>query len=128
MYNETILQRFQNPKNAGVLKGADGKGEVGNVQCGDIMNMYITVNRGGTITDAKFKTFGCVTAIVAADIACDLVRGKHIDDAVKITNKHVLDVMGEVPAQKVHCSVIAEEVIKKAVENYKKNLEKAKKK
>ncbi|MCL2756114.1 MAG: iron-sulfur cluster assembly scaffold protein [Firmicutes bacterium] len=128
MYSEQAMERFKNPKNAGTLKGANAKGEIGNAACGDIMKMYLRVSDAGIIEDAKFKTFGCVAAIVSTDIACDLVRGKSIDRALKITNKDVLNVMGDVPPQKIHCSVMASEVIAAAVEDYRKQQKKQAKK
>jgi len=123
MYSEKVLKIFENPKNAGMLKGANGTGKVGNVQCGDVMKIYIRVEND-KIVDAKFKTFGCVSAIASSDVACDIIKGKSIDQASKITNKDVLDVLGDIPAQKVHCSVLAKEAIESAIANYKKNLAK----
>jgi len=121
MYSTEAMKRFRESKNAGTLKGANGKGEVGNPSCGDVMRMYILVDENEVITDAKFKTFGCVAAIVSTDIACDLIRGKTIKQALKITNKDVLEVMGNVPPQKIHCSVMAGEAIEAAVADYHKN-------
>ena len=108
MYNKTVLERFKNPKNAGGLRGANGVGKVGNAACGDIMKMYLLINEDGIIEDAKFKTFGCCAAIASTDVACDLVKGKTIDEALKVTNKQVFDILGDLPAHKIHCSVLAD--------------------
>jgi len=123
MYNDEVMERFRAAKNAGNLRGANGKGEVGNVTCGDIMRLFILVDENGVITDAKFKTFGCVAAIVSTDIACDLIRGKTIKQALKITNKDVIAKMGDVPPQKIHCSVMAGEAIVAAVADYERGQE-----
>ncbi len=128
MYNKTVLERFKNPKNAGGLRGANGVGKVGNAACGDIMKMYLLINEDGIIEDAKFKTFGCCAAIASTDVACDLVKGKTIDEALKVTNKQVFDILGDLPAHKIHCSVLAEESIRAAVEDYYKRVEKESKK
>lgn len=128
MYNKTVLERFKNPKNAGGLRGANGIGKVGNAACGDIMKMYLLINDEGIIEDARFKTFGCCAAIASTDVACDLVKGKTIDEALKVTNKQVFDVLGDLPAHKIHCSVLAEESIRAAVEDYYKKKEKESKK
>jgi len=127
MYNDKIMEIFANPKNAGNLAGANGVGKVGNVRCGDIMRISIIVDNKGIITDAKFKTFGCVSAIASTDVACDMIRGKTIDEALKITNKDVLDELGGLPTVKVHCSVLAQEAIVAAVADYKKRLARKKK-
>ncbi len=128
MYNKTVIERFKNPKNAGGLRGANGIGKVGNAACGDIMKMYLLVNDEGIIEDARFKTFGCCAAIASTDVACDLVKGKTIDEALKVTNKQVFDILGDLPAHKIHCSVLAEESIRAAVEDYYKKKEKESKK
>ena len=128
MYNKTVLDRFKNPKNAGGLRGANGIGKVGNAACGDIMKMYLLINDNGVIEDAKFKTFGCCAAIASTDVACDLVKGKTIDEALKVTNKQVFDILGDLPPHKIHCSVLAEESIRAAVEDYYKKKEKESKK
>ena len=128
MDNKTVLERFKNPKNAGGLRGANGVGKVGNAACGDIMKMYLLINEDGIIEDAKFKTFGCCAAIASTDVACDLVKGKTIDEALKVTNKQVFDILGDLPAHKIHCSVLAEESIRAAVEDYYKRVEKESKK
>ena len=124
MYNEKVLGIFQSPKNAGAIKGADGIGTVGNAQCGDIMKIYLKIDARGTITDAKFKTFGCVSAIASSDVACEMIKGKSIDEALALTNKDVLDFLGGLPPQKIHCSVLAKEAIEAAVKNYRKKIDK----
>ena len=121
MYNDKIMERFRAAKNAGSLSGANGKGEVGNVACGDILKLYITVDADDVIREAKFKTFGCVAAIVSTDIACDLIRGKKIATALKISKKDIISQMGgEIPPQKIHCSVLATEAIAAAVADFRK--------
>jgi nitrogen fixation NifU-like protein len=124
MYSQQIIDRFKNPKNAGSLRGANGVGKVGNAACGDIMKMYLKISDEGIIEDAKFKTFGCCAAIASTDVACDLIKGKTIDEALKVTNKDVFNILGTMPAHKIHCSVLAEETIRDAIEDYYKRKEK----
>ena len=120
MYNEKVLKIFEQVQNAGTLQGENvAVGKVGNVKCGDIMKIYIRVERG-KITDARFKTFGCVSAIASTSVACDMIKGKTLDEALKVTNKDVLDVLGGLPPVKVHCSVLAQQAIAAAVEAYRK--------
>ncbi len=126
MYNKKVLSIFENPKNAGGMKGANGIGKVGNAACGDIMKIYLLIE-DGIIKDAKFKTFGCCAAIASTDVACDLIKGMKIEDALKVTNKQVFEILGDLPPHKIHCSVLAEEAIKAAVDDYYKRLEKEKK-
>ena len=128
MYSKQIIDRFQNPRNAGSLRGANGVGKVGNAACGDIMKVYLLIDENEVIRDAKFKTFGCCAAIASTDVACDLIKGKTLDEALKVTNKQVYDILGEMPAHKIHCSVLAEETIRAAVEDYYKRKEKESKK
>lgn len=128
MYNKKVMSIFQNPKNAGGMKGANGIGKVGNAGCGDIMKIYLKINDEKVIEDARFKTFGCCAAIASTDVACDLIKGKTIDEALKVTNKDVFEVLGDLPAQKIHCSVLAEEAIRAAVDNYYEKLDSDKKK
>jgi len=120
MYSQKVIKIFQEAKNAGTLKGANGVGQVGNLQCGDIMKLYILVDSKQVITDARFKTFGCVSAIASTDVACDLIKGKTLEQALKVTNKDVLNVLGDIPHQKIHCSVLAQEAIGAAVTDYHK--------
>lgn len=122
MYNQKILDRFQHPKFSGEIKDADGIGEVGNVKCGDIMRVYIKV-KDNKIEDIKFKTYGCVAAIASSDVLCEIVKGKTLEQAMKVSSKDVIKAMGgEVPAIKVHCSVLAQDALKKAIEDYKKKV------
>ena len=116
-YSEKVMEHFANPHNVGEIKDADGVGEVGNPKCGDIMRMYIKVEND-TIVDVKFKTFGCGAAIATSSMATDLVKGKKIEDALKLTNKAVMEALDGLPAVKVHCSVLAEQAIKAAVSDY----------
>ena len=117
MYSEKVLDHFTNPRNVGEIPDADGVGEVGNARCGDIMKMYLKID-GDTITDVKFKTFGCGAAIATSSIATEMIKGKTIDEALKITNKDVVDALGGLPAYKLHCSVLAEEAFKSAIKDY----------
>ena len=128
MYSKEIIERFTHPHNAGSLRGANGVGKVGNAACGDIMKVYLLIDDNEIIKDARFKTFGCCAAIASTDVACDLIKGKTLDEALKVTNKQVYDILGEMPAHKIHCSVLAEETIHAAVEDYYKRKEKESKK
>lgn|SRR3989344_3422080 len=120
MYNQKILDRFQHPKFSGEIKDADGIGEVGNLRCGDIMRIYIKV-KDNKIKDIKFMTYGCIAAIASSDVLCEIVKGKTLDQAMKVTSQDVIKAMGgEVPPIKVHCSVLAQNALKKAIEDYKK--------
>lgn len=123
MYSKYVLDRFKQPKNVGLIKNASGVGQVGNMKCGDIMKIYLKVENN-IILDAKFKTFGCVAAIVSTDIACDKLKGKSVEDALKITNEEILKEMGEIPANKIHCSILAKEGIEEAIKDYNKKQEK----
>ncbi len=124
MYTQKVLNIFKNPAHVGRIMRPDGVGEIGNAKCGDIMKMYLRVNSDDIIEDAKFQTFGCAAAIASTSVACDLIIGKHIDEALKLTNQDVLEVLGELPQPKIHCSLLAEQVIRAAVENYIKNRDK----
>ncbi|GAB6108845.1 Fe-S cluster assembly scaffold protein NifU [Fusibacter bizertensis] len=117
MYTETVMDHFMNPRNVGEIENADGVGEVGNVKCGDITRIYIKVN-DDKIADIKFKTFGCGSAIAASSIATELIMGLSIEDALKVTNKQVVDALGGLPAVKIHCSVLAEQALKAAIYDY----------
>jgi len=116
-YSEKVMDHFANPRNVGEIADADGIGEVGNSKCGDIMRMYIKVE-GNVITDCKFKTFGCGAAIATSSMATELIKGKTIDEALKLTNKAVMEALDGLPAVKVHCSVLAEQAIKAALSDY----------
>lgn len=117
-YSEKILDHFTHPRNVGKIDDADGVGEVGNAKCGDIMKMYIKV-KDGIITDVKFNTFGCASAIAASSLATELIKGKPLDYAMGVTNKQVVDELGGLPEHKIHCSVLAEEAIRAAIEDYR---------
>ncbi len=117
LYSEKVLDHFSNPRNVGEIENADGVGEVGNAKCGDIMKMYIKVNNG-IISDVKFKTFGCGAAVATSSMATELIKGKSIDDALKLTNKAVVEALDGLPPVKLHCSVLAEQAIKAALSDY----------
>ena len=117
MYSEKVMDHFANPRNVGEIENADGIGEVGNSKCGDIMKMYIKVDND-IITDVKFKTFGCGAAIATSSMATELIKGKSINDALKLTNKAVMEALDGLPPVKVHCSLLAEEAIHAALWDY----------
>ncbi len=117
MYNEKVMETFKNPKNVGEIENPDGIGTVGNEVCGDIMQITLRIEND-VITDAKFKTFGCAAAIATSSTATEMVKGMTVEEALKLTNKRVIDALGGLPAQKLHCSVLAEEAIKAAIEDY----------
>ncbi len=119
IYSEKVLDHFANPRNVGEIENADGVGEVGNAKCGDIMKMYLKIDNG-IITDVKFKTFGCGAAIATSSMATELIKGKPIEDALKLTNKAVVEALDGLPPVKIHCSVLAEEAIKTALADYYK--------
>jgi nitrogen fixation NifU-like protein len=118
-YSDAVMDHFSNPRNVGEIEDANGVGEVGNAKCGDIMKMYLKIN-GNTIEDVKFKTFGCGAAIATSSIATEMIKGKSIDDALKLTNKAVVEALDGLPASKIHCSVLAEQAIKSALSDYYK--------
>ncbi|HHY22747.1 MAG TPA: Fe-S cluster assembly scaffold protein NifU [Clostridiaceae bacterium] len=117
MYSEKVMDHFMNPRNVGEIQDADGIGEVGNSKCGDIMRMYLKIE-DDIIVDAKFKTFGCGAAVATSSMATELVVGKTLDEALKITNKAVAEALDGLPSQKMHCSNLAEEAIRAAIEDY----------
>ena len=117
LYSEKVMDHFRNPRNVGVIEDADGVGEVGNAKCGDIMKMYLKIE-GDVITDAKFETFGCGSAIASSSMATELIKGKPIADAMHLTNQAVTEALDGLPSHKIHCSVLAEEAIKAAVKDY----------
>jgi len=119
MYSKKILNRFQHPKFAGEIKKADAVGEVGNVKCGDIMKVFLKIENN-KIKDIKFKTYGCVAAIASTDYLCEIAKGKTLEQALKITSKDVVKKMGSVPQIKLHCSVLAQNALKQAIEEYRK--------
>lgn len=124
LYSEKVMDHFRNPRNVGEIKDASGIGEVGNAKCGDIMRVYIKVE-DNIITDAKFMTFGCGSAIATSSMATELIIGKPVDEALKLTNQAVVEALDGLPVHKIHCSVLAEEAIKKAIVDYfeKNNIE-----
>ena len=117
LYTDTVMDHFQHPRNVGSIENADAIGEVGNAKCGDIMKMYLKI-QDNVITDVKFETFGCGSAIASSSMATEMIKGKTIDEALAVTNKQVVDALGGLPAHKLHCSVLAEEAIKSAIKNY----------
>ena len=117
LYSEKVMDHFRNPRNVGVIEDADGVGEVGNAKCGDIMKMYLKID-DDTITDVKFETFGCGSAIASSSMATELIKGKPVADALSLTNKAVTEALDGLPAHKLHCSVLAEEAIKAAMKDY----------
>jgi nitrogen fixation protein NifU and related proteins len=119
LYSEKVMDHFSNPRNVGEIEDANGVGEVGNAKCGDIMKMYLKID-SGIISDVKFKTFGCGAAVATSSIATELIKGKTIDEALKLTNKAVVEALDGLPAVKVHCSVLAEQAIKSAIGDYYK--------
>ena len=121
MYSEKVMDHFENPRNVGEIKNANAVGEVGNAKCGDIMKIYMDIDENEVIKDVKFKTFGCGAAIATSSMATEMVKGKTVDEALKLTNKAVMEALDGLPPQKIHCSVLAEEAIKSAIDNYRGN-------
>ncbi len=119
MYSEKVMDHFMNPRNVVKIENPDGVGEVGNAKCGDIMRIYLKIE-DDIIKDVKFKTFGCGAAIASSSMATELIKGKTIDEALAITNKAVAEALDGLPPVKMHCSVLAEEAIKSAIEDYKR--------
>ena len=117
MYTKEVMDHFEHPRNVGEIADADGIGQVGNPKCGDIMKMYIKV-KDNVITDVKFKTYGCGSAIATSSIATEMIKGHTIDEALKLSNKAVVEALGGLPAHKIHCSVLAEQSIKAAIADY----------
>ena len=117
LYSEKVMDHFTNPRNVGEIPDADGVGEVGNAKCGDIMKMYIKVHNG-VLTDVKFKTFGCGAAVATSSMATELIKGKPISEALTLSNKAVVEALDGLPAQKIHCSVLAEEAVRAAIRDY----------
>lgn len=116
-YSEKVMEHFVHPHNVGKLDDADGIGEVGNAKCGDIMKMYLKIEND-IITDVKFNTYGCASAIATSSIATDMIKGQPLSEALKLTNKAVVEALDGLPAVKIHCSVLAEQAIKAAVKDY----------
>ena len=124
LYSDKVMDHFLQPRNLGVIEDADGVGEVGNAKCGDIMKMYLKID-DDIITDVKFETFGCASAIASSSMATELIKGASVEDAMQLTNKAVAEALDGLPAYKMHCSVLAEEAIQAALEDYKKKQEQA---
>lgn len=118
MYNQKVIDAFANPKNVGVIENASGEGTVGNASCGDIMKITLKIEND-VIVDAKFQTFGCAAAIATSSTATQMIIGMTVDEALKVTNAKVVEELEGLPPQKMHCSVLAEEAIKKAIEDYR---------
>ena len=117
LYSEKVMDHFRNPRNLGSIENADGVGEAGNAVCGDIMKIYLKVD-DGIITDVKFETFGCGSAIASSSMATEMIKGKSVKDALKLSNKAVTEALDGLPAHKPHCSVLAEEAVQAAVRDY----------
>ena len=117
VYSEKVMDHFANPRNVGEIEDANGVGEVGNAKCGDIMKMYLKIENN-TIADVKFKTFGCGAAIATSSIATEMIKGKSLDEALKLTNRAVVEALDGLPPAKLHCSVLAEQAVKSAVADY----------
>lgn len=120
LYTEKVMDHFRNPRNMGQLEDANAVGEVGNAKCGDIMRMYLKIEND-IVEDVSFETFGCGSAIATSSIATEMIKGKSVDEAMKLTNKAVVDQLDGLPANKIHCSVLAEEAVKEAIKNYREN-------
>ena len=124
LYSEKVMDHFRNPRNVGVIEDANGIGEVGNARCGDIMKMYLKIE-DDVIQDVKFETFGCGSAIASSSMATELIKGKPLSEAMALTNKAVAEALDGLPDYKMHCSVLAEEAIRSAIEDYQKRKEKS---
>ncbi len=117
LYSDKVMDHFTNPRNVGTIENADGVGEVGNAKCGDIMKIFLKID-DGIITDVKFSTFGCGSAIASSSMATEMIKGKPVSQALELTNKAVVEALDGLPAHKIHCSVLAEEAVKAAVKDY----------
>ncbi len=117
LYSEKVMEHFRNPRNVGVIENADGIGEAGNAKCGDIMKIYLKIE-DDIIEDVKFETFGCGSAIASSSMATELIKGKPVSEALTLTNKAVAEALDGLPAHKMHCSVLAQEAVKKALQDY----------
>ena len=118
MYSDKVIETFKNPKNVGAMENPDAVGTVGNPNCGDIMKIYLKIDKD-VITDVRFETFGCAAAVATSSVATEMVKGKTLDEALKIKNSDVIAALDGLPAQKIHCSVLAEEAIKAAIDDYR---------
>jgi nitrogen fixation NifU-like protein len=119
MYSKETINRFKNPRFGGEMKNPDAVGQVGNMKCGDVMKIFLKIENN-IIKDIRFQTFGCIAAIASSDAMCELAKGKTIEEAMNIKYNDILDKLGEIPKQKIHCSVLGTQALKKAIENYKK--------
>lgn len=120
MYTEKVMDHFQNPRNVGEIENASGVGTVGNAKCGDIMQISLKVNdETGVIEDVKFKTFGCGAAVATSSMATEMIKGRTVDEALQLSNAAVVEALEGLPPQKIHCSVLAEEAVKAAIEDYR---------
>ncbi len=117
LYSEKVMDHFRNPHNVGEIENADGVGEVGNAKCGDIMKMYLKID-GDIISDVKFETFGCGSAIATSSMATEMIKGKPVEEALQLSNRAVVEALDGLPTHKIHCSVLAEEAVKAAVKDY----------
>ena len=117
LYSDKVMDHFRNPRNVGVMEDADGVGEVGNAKCGDIMKIYLKIE-DDVIVDVKFETFGCGSAIASSSMATEMIKGKPVSEALQLTNRAVTEALDGLPAHKIHCSVLAEEAVKLAVQDY----------
>ena len=118
LYSDKVMDHFRNPRNVGQIDDADGIGEVGNAKCGDIMRMYLKIDDNGIITDVKFNTFGCGSAIATSSMATELIKGKSVDEALALSNQAVVEALDGLPTHKIHCSVLAEQAVRAAVKDY----------
>ena len=118
-YSEKVMDHFMNPRNVGEIDNADGVGEVGNPACGDMMRLFLKIDEG-MVVDAKFRTFGCGAAIASSSMLTEMIKGKTVEEARAITNRHVADALDGLPAVKIHCSVMAEQAVKSALDDYAK--------
>jgi len=126
MYTEKVMDHFKNPRNVGELENASGVGTVGNAKCGDIMQIFLDIDENEIIRDVKFKTFGCGAAVATSSMATEMIKGKSVDEALNITNAAVVEALEGLPPAKIHCSVLAEEAVKAAIEDYVKKRNAAK--
>ena len=117
-YSEKVMDHFRNPRNVGSIPEANGVGEVGSAKCGDIMKIYLKINDNDIIEDVTFETFGCGSAIASSSMATEMIKGKHVSEAIKLSNKAVIEALEGLPPQKIHCSVLAEQAIKAALVNF----------
>ena len=118
LYSEKVMDHFRTPRNVGQIEDADGVGEVGNAKCGDIMRMYLKIDENQVITDVKFNTFGCGSAIATSSMATELIKGKTVQEALELSNKAVVEALDGLPVHKLHCSVLAEQAVRAAVKDY----------